>query len=100
MKARLYYIERNGIVQVNQWQYYCPGCGWTHAVGPEIHSFNGDFENPTFSPSVVINFSPGQRCHHFVQNGKINYCTDCDHALKGKEGVEMVHLDQKFNPIL
>lgn len=54
------------------------------AKGPKW-SFNGDYESPTFSPSLLVN--PGDKysqCHLFVTNGQIQYCNDSFHQLSGK----------------
>lgn len=50
------------------------GPGWT---------FNGNFEKPTFSPSMLAR-TPTTRCHSFVTDGKIKYLDDCTHPLKGQ----------------
>lgn len=76
----------------NQVKYLfdCPGCGFGH-VFDEGWSFNGDFEKPTFSPSLLIDpaNNPGlKRCHLFVRDGKILFLSDCQHDLAGQT-VEM-----------
>lgn len=66
-------------------QYYifsCPGCGIEHNITSEIHAFNGDFDKPTLSPSVL--YVNGTRCHSFIKDGKIQFLSDCDHALAGQ----------------
>lgn len=65
---------------------YCPGCK-THHVFDKRWSFNGDYEKPTFSPSMLVNASHpelGLRCHSFVEDGKIRFLSDCDHELKNQ----------------
>lgn len=89
----------------------CPGCGEDHYIGPSW-GFNGDFERPTFSPSLLVRcghyadpnhpcwcthnaerVSNGQeesgfkcfRCHSFITDGKISFLSDCTHDLAGKE---------------
>jgi len=51
----------------------------------ERWTFNGDFEKPTFRPSMLLNASlPGRkRNHFFVTDGKIQYLSDCEHDMKG-----------------
>lgn len=49
-------------------------------------SFNGDLNNPTFSPSLLY---PERKCHLFLENGKIKYLSDCSHKLAGQT-VDMV----------
>lgn len=85
-KLRKHVRDKPGEVYV----FHCPGCGYGHAyyVGVEgmpSWEFNGDLEKPTFHPSLLVNgHVPGKRCHLFVTNGKIHYCGDCFHDLKGK----------------
>ena len=63
---------------------YCPGCK-THHVFDERWTFNGDYENPTFSPSMLCNANCQRtRCHSFVRNGKIEFLSDCAHELAGQ----------------
>jgi hypothetical protein len=90
--------------------FWCPGCEEVHQVrtGPNGWGFNGDFDNPTFTPSVLVtsgHFSPGHqgncwctfeqrtgmacdfkchRCHTFVTDGQIQFLSDCSHALAGQ----------------
>ena len=48
-------------------------------------SFNGDFEKPTFSPSIKHSSPKGDRCNHFIiTGGSIFYCSDCTHDKAGK----------------
>lgn len=76
--------------------FYCPGCKYMHQFlvdGPMRWDFNGNMEKPTFNPSLLVNEShPESRCHSFVREGKIQYCGDCHHDLKGKT-VELPDLD-------
>lgn len=71
-----------------QYLFNCPGCGYEHAVGLKSeggnHTFNMDLDKPTFSPSLVHDFTPGRRCHSFVKEGKIQFLNDCWHELKGQ----------------
>lgn len=83
----------------------CPGCDRVHAIkiAPEgehpVWSFNGDFERPTFSPSVRLShtirkdidgsplpapYAEQTICHYFITDGKIVYCGDSAHALAGQ----------------
>lgn len=58
-------------------------------------TFNGDFEHPTFWPSMVVDIkhevpSDGLvREHFFVRNGKIQYLRDCNHEMAGQT-VDMI----------
>lgn len=67
-----------------QWQIMCPGCNEIHALSPKVHSFNGSFEMPSFSPSLFLNWNPGKVCHSYVECGKIEFLSDCYHALAGQ----------------
>lgn len=81
--------------------HWCPGCEEVHGIrvagptGPKW-TFNEDYENPTFSPSILLfttyddegmPLAPGERrtlCHYFIRNGKIEFCGDSPHALAGR----------------
>jgi hypothetical protein len=91
--------------------FYCPGCEEHH--GPDNKwQFNGDFEKPKFSPSILVRGTKmtdkgladyeewsnagypdrnGQSfdnvptvCHSFVTDGKIQFLGDCTHSLAGQ----------------
>lgn len=75
--------------------FFCPACEHGHVYtikcdyeGPKWN-FNGDMNNPTFSPSL-LNWIPGPNgekkevCHLFVKNGKIEFCPDSYHEFAGK----------------
>ena len=84
--------------------FYCPGCKGHHRARvrmpknptPQeisdqrrnIHglwTWNNNEEKPTIRASILVGAdSPGNRCHSFVTDGKIQYCNDCDHELSGK----------------
>lgn len=91
--------------------FMCPGCGELHQVsvgdGPgPCWSFNGDFDRPTFSPSILVRGHQISRdesgnwngewerdaegkplpsvCHSFVRDGQIQFLGDCTHALAGQ----------------
>ncbi|OWV48227.1 hypothetical protein CDZ96_10445 [Mameliella alba] len=72
----------------------CPGCGWTHVLNTDsaqrpVWSFNGDVDRPTISPSINAwrEWGPErktQRCHSFVENGRIRFLPDSTHQLAGQ----------------
>lgn len=95
--------------------FWCPACLCGHGVWTGGNSsasggewtFNGNFEKPTFRPSLLItqkvwvppvtaenmeqfNKNPWpqkeveRRCHSVVTDGMIAYCKDCTHELAGK----------------
>ncbi len=101
-------VEGGGVV------FYCPGCKQRHCVwigagnGPRW-TFNFNVDAPTFSPSVLIrtgHYCDGQPqpphcdtcndcavdgeptmckiCHSFVRDGRIEFLSDCTHALAGQ----------------
>jgi len=41
-------------------------------------------ELPTISPSVLVTYEPKRICHSFVRDGKIQFLSDCTHALSGQ----------------
>lgn len=73
--------------------FYCPGCRMHHGVD-DRWNFNGDFDKPTFSPSIKVTapYMGSMKpyiCHSFVTDGKIQFLTDCNHELAGQT-IEMV----------
>lgn len=75
----------------------CPACGFGHLFyttpGPggidgkgkrPVWSFDGDLENPTFAPSMLVRYGNRQICHSFVQSGFIIFLNDCTHTMAGK----------------
>ena len=82
----------------NGLMFWCPGCNRAHRIahgagsGPRW-SWNGDAERPTFSPSVLVTYegsdagigrAPPAACHSFVTDGRIQFLSDCTHALSGQ----------------
>lgn len=78
--------------------YWCPGCNARHGINIEksispCWDWNGDAENPTFSPSVRHSSSRPNgntmvafvQCHYFITNGIIDFCSDSSHALAGQK---------------
>jgi len=75
--------------------FWCPGCDGCHAIktSPGGWTFDGNADAPTFSPSILVTYSgpdagkadaPPARCHSFVRAGRIEFLSDCTHALVGK----------------
>ncbi len=106
-------MSRAKIVNAQDGSFYairvsCPGCRWadgepmahtletewmppgatrTAHARPDRWGFNGDFERPTFSPSLLRRSGrPGGEhvCHSFIRNGRIEFLADCTHALAGQ----------------
>lgn len=93
------------------WRFFCPGCGEHHAPIEGRWGFNGDYERPTFTPSILVRGTKltelGEQqhlawidagcpktdqvldhvntvCHSFVTDGRIQFLNDCTHALAGQ----------------
>jgi hypothetical protein len=72
--------------------FHCPGCDHAHiyyTAGPMTWSFNGDFERPTFAPSLLNTCpnhpDPKQRlCHLNLTGGILHYDGQNAHDLKGQ----------------
>jgi hypothetical protein len=91
-------------------RFYCEGCKSHHAPVEGRWTFNGNYELPTFTPSILVRSGhympehsgdtcwctfnaehPDQTdpftcgiCHSFVTDGKIQYLSDCTHELAGQ----------------
>lgn len=63
--------------------FFCPGCNNFHLFD-QRWAWNGSLELPTFSPSLLCDPNGDRRCHLFVRDGKLEYLSDCHHALAGK----------------
>jgi hypothetical protein len=93
--------------------FYCQGCESCHGVN-DTWTFNGDFENPTFSPSILVRGTQpitdeehdlimnGKYveprpivCHSFITDGKMQYLNDCTHSLAGHT-VELLNEENWF----
>lgn len=101
--------------------FWCPGCEEMHPIkvrdgqsGSPSWNWNGDYEKPTFSPSILItngckmpNHTTGTPCwctfnaekiakgeepsiftcgvcHSYVREGRIEFLNDCTHAFAGQ----------------
>lgn len=65
--------------------FHCPGCQCAHGFHVPHWTWNGLFDRPTFTPSLLCNRDiPESRCHSFVEDGKIRFLSDCWHSLAGQ----------------
>lgn len=108
------------ILSDHQLGFWCPGCEEMHVVrvaGSAPWGFNGDYDRPTFTPSVLVtsgHYVDGQsgkdcwctfeertgrsspfkchRCHSFVTDGLIRFLGDCSHSL-ANQTVELKPFD-------
>jgi hypothetical protein len=72
-------------------RFHCPGCEDTHMVRvgvPGAWGWNGSLDRPTITPSILVNRGKANPmfpvCHSFVREGRIEFCSDCDHPLAGQ----------------
>ena len=81
----------------------CPGCGWEHSFrvhaeywgreGRDVWTFNGDYERPTFTGSMLSQNPKRTRiCHSYLENGQWRFLGDCTHELVGQT-VPMVPIE-------
>ena len=65
------------------WTFFRPGCQSGHYLDLRW-KFNGDFDRPTFTPSLISNPDRPKRCHLTITDAQITYHGDSWHELKGK----------------
>lgn len=88
----------------HRYLFWCPGCSCLHCYNVNHPSgpnwkFDGNFEKPTFTPSLRYLGGPtGTRCHFFVTNGIIDYCGDNPHSFNGQKVPLQVIDEAKFHP--
>ena len=73
---------QNGFIYI----FWCPGCNEQHTfdVRPGEWEFNGNWDNPSFSPSLNL-LPQGGRCHLFLKDGIIDFLGDCNHHLNNQK---------------
>lgn len=76
--------------------FYCIGCRCYHGIRTTtlnnntcVWGFNGDVDNPTITPSILVRHCCQEDksdiiCHSFITDGKIEYLGDCTHSYAGK----------------
>lgn len=72
----------------NGYAAYCPGCREYHVIY-DSWQFNGNFDSPTFSPSLRVRgysetMSKDYVCHSFIVDGVWQFLSDCTHELASK----------------
>ena len=67
------------------YMFWCPACREPHTfdVQKGQWEFDGDWEKPSFSPSLNL-LPEGGRCHLFLKKGIIEFLPDCRHHLRGQ----------------
>jgi hypothetical protein len=76
--------------------WWCPGCGQSHiwqmdSTTGSNWEFDGNFEAPTVSPSILTHIRGDKSCHVFIKAGLIEFLADSWHHLAGQK-VPMVPL--------
>lgn len=69
--------------------FHCPGCKYGHPFEVDAPNgtgwtWNGSLDKPTFTPSLLVHgggIGTHPRCHSFVTDGRIQFLSDCEHAL-------------------
>lgn len=76
--------------------FHCPGCDEAHLPrvgGVGSWTWNGRLDLPTLQPSVLVTSHVDKddwtkkkegRCHSHVTDGRIQFLTDCTHAMAGQ----------------
>lgn len=87
MPAKIHYMGGSGPRGGKLYVFHCPGCERAHPFEVEAPNgrgwtWNGSLDKPTFHPSLLVDH-PEHRCHSFVTDGKIQFLSDCWHALRG-----------------
>ena len=49
--------------------------------GTNAWTWNGDTEKPTLKPSVLTSYPNRFICHSFINDGKVQFLSDCTHEL-------------------
>lgn len=79
-------------------QLHCPGIFPDRFIPVQLKgsrkdtgnwSWNGDVDRPTLKPSILTRADFGEEreqkiCHSFVNDGKIQFLSDCTHELAGQ----------------
>lgn len=100
-------VQHRPDVNEFNFMFFCPGCECGHGIVTHMGNrwtFNGDMVKPTISPSILVTgvqplsdeewevymaggTKPEKRplvCHSFVNNGMIQFLSDCTHKLAGQ----------------
>ena len=125
--TKLFTTMPDGTKKATRVGFKCPGCGEWHWLGVQecndgqaIWGFNGNFDKPTFTPSILAttgHYLSGwrgpdcycnwnerypddpidwkcNRCHSFVTDGRIQFLADCTHALAG-HNIELPEIEEE-----
>lgn len=88
---------KKGVLKIHgsgRLSFYCKGCKMIHMVetdtaAPIKWGFNGNYDKPTFTPSILVRYPLREDkhqvvCHSFVTDGRIQYLSDCTHEYAGQ----------------
>ena len=93
--AKVHATEHSGETYL---RYRCPGCKHDHSVPAQRWHWNGSVDTPTLHPSVRHFYTRPEggevtTCHYHIKEGKIEFCGDCPHWLKGQT-VDLPDIDE------
>lgn len=83
------------ILESGKYAAFCPGCKEYH-IYDSRWAFDGNFDAPTFNPSMCVNCDPDTahpdpefnmppaRCHSFLTSGVWHFLGDSTHLLANK----------------
>ena len=99
-------VETRGKLYISRWnrddtiaslKAFCPACDFTHGFRVDLDghgqyepdklwTFDGNWDEPTFHPSMFSNAdfwaTPHHpSCHSFLQQGYWHYLSDCSHSM-------------------
>ena len=79
-------LKRRKVSDGYLYLFFCPACQVAHTfhVGKDLWTFDGNWEAPTFSPSLNL-LPQGGRCHLFLKDGIIDFLGDCHHHLNNQK---------------
>lgn len=91
-------MKRATLLADGRLAFECPGCGDSHEVPVNRHGrgaveqgpawdWNGSLDKPTLGPSILVRWGSSTEkrcCHSYVRGGRIEFLSDCTHALAGQ----------------
>jgi hypothetical protein len=106
-RAGVLHVSAHGVLRIIEGDhlgFWCPACEQMHVVTASGWSFDGNYDRPTFSPSILVTGFQSMtdeeyerwvservlperrplRCHSFVRAGQVEFLGDCTHALAGQ----------------
>lgn len=100
--SAIFPIRRDGTLIARA--VYCPACDGPHFFATPDHpdrddegwTFNGDHEQPTFDPSMLVE-RDDRRCHSYLRDGNWRYLSDSTHDRAG-ETVPVPETESMWGP--